>query len=125
MKLLIVDNNRIIQYLYKLELEEEGYEVIEATTGKEALEKFVAEKPDIVTLEIRMPDIDGNAIIRLMKRKNPYIPIIISTAYDYTEAFAEVASDAFIVKSSDLRGLKENIKNFVGRSEEVGTTHTI
>ena len=49
MKLLIVDDDANIQRLYKEELEEEGYEVCIAGTGKEALEMFESEKPDVVT----------------------------------------------------------------------------
>jgi DNA-binding response OmpR family regulator len=59
MKLLIVDDDTNIQRLYKEELEEEGYEVVVATTGKDALAMFEEENPDIVTLDILMPDIDG------------------------------------------------------------------
>ena len=61
MKLLIVDDDANIQRLYKEELEEEGYDIVIASTGKDALEMFEKENPDIVTLDILMPDIDGKA----------------------------------------------------------------
>jgi DNA-binding response OmpR family regulator len=113
MRLLVVDDDLNIQRLYKEELEEEGYEVVIATTGKEALEIFAKEKFDIVTLDILMPDIDGISLLRKMKEQRPNIPIIMSTAYDYRDDFAVWASEAYIVKSSDLRELKNTIKKLI------------
>jgi len=114
MKLLIVDDDKNIQRLYKEELEDEGYEVIIADTGKDALEIFEKEKPDVVTLDILMPDIDGISLLRKMKELRPKTPIIMSTAYDYRDDFAVWASEAYIVKSSDLDELKKTIKKLVG-----------
>jgi DNA-binding response OmpR family regulator len=118
MKLLIVDDDTNIQRLYKEELEEEGYTVSIAGTGKDALELFQREKFDIVTLDILMPDIDGISLLRKMKELNPKIPIIMSTAYDYRDDFAVWASEAYIVKSSDLDELKKTIKTLVEASDK-------
>lgn len=115
MKILIVDDDVHIQRLYKEELEEEGYEVITAGTGKEALALFEKEKPDIVTLDILMPDIDGISLLRTMKEQQPKIPIIMSTAYDYKDNFSVWASEAYLVKSSDLDELKSTIKKLTGK----------
>ncbi|MGC8938078.1 MAG: response regulator, partial [Thermodesulfovibrio sp.] len=59
MKILVVDDEKNILMLYKAELEDEGYKVITANSGREAIELFESEKPDMVTLDIMMPDIDG------------------------------------------------------------------
>ena len=115
MKILVVDDDINIQRLYQEELEEEGYEVVIASTGKNALEIFENEDPDIVTLDILMPDIDGISLLRKMKEKRPDIPIIMSTAYDYRDDFAVWASEAYIVKSSDLAELKKTIKNLISK----------
>jgi DNA-binding response OmpR family regulator len=115
MKLLIVDDDTNIQRLYQEELEEEGYNVVIASTGKEALEMFEKENPDIVTLDILMPDIDGISLLRKMKEKRPDMPIIMSTAYDYRDDFAVWASEAYIVKSSDLDELKNTIKKLINK----------
>lgn len=111
MKVLIVDDDIHIQRLYKEELEEEGYEAIVAGTGKDALELFEKENPDVVTLDILMPDMDGITLLRKMKEQKPKTPIIMSTAYDYRDDFAVWASEAYIVKSSDLTELKKTIKS--------------
>lgn len=110
MKIMVVDDEKNILMLYQSELEEEGYEVIAANSGKEALELFEKEKPDIVTLDIMMPDIDGIQVLRQLKEKNPNVPVIMLTAYDYRDDFSIWASDAYVVKSSDLAPLKETIR---------------
>lgn len=115
MKILVVDDDHNIQRLYKDELSEEGYEVIIAANGKEALELFDSEVPDLVTLDILLPDIDGIHLLRQMKEKRPRVPIIMSTAYDYRDDFAVWASEAYIVKSSDLGELKSTIKELLNR----------
>ena len=76
---------------------------------------FEKESPDIVTLDILLPDIDGIRVLRQMKEKNPKIPVIMSTAYDYRDDFAVWASEAYIVKSSDLDELKIMIKKLMNK----------
>ncbi len=115
MKILIVDDDQNILRLYKEELEEEGYNVVTASNGQEALEQFDRESPDLVTLDILLPDIDGIKLLRQMKEKRPRMPIIMSTAYDYRDDFAVWASEAYIVKSADLTELKATIKKLMER----------
>lgn len=115
MKILVVDDDMHIQRLYKEEFEDEGYEVVVASNGQEAIDLFEKENPDIVTLDILLPDIDGIRILRQMKEKNPKVPIIMSTAYDYRDDFAVWASEAYIVKSSDLDELKAMIKKLLNK----------
>lgn len=110
MRVLIVDDDDNIRMLYKEELEEEGYEVFLAQSGEEALRLFGEIKPDIVTLDIRMPGEDGIEILRKMKEFNSKLPVIMCTAYDYRDDFNVWASDAYVVKSSNLDELKESIK---------------
>jgi DNA-binding response OmpR family regulator len=110
MKILIVDDDQNILRLYKEELEEDGYQIVTASNGKEAMEQFEKEAPDLVTLDILLPDIDGIKLLRQMKEKRPRLPVIMSTAYDYRDDFAVWASEAYIVKSADLTELKSTIK---------------
>src|SRR3990172_6755897 len=118
MKILIVDDDQNILRLYKEELEEEGYSIVTASNGQEAIERFEAEDPDLVTLDILLPDIDGIKLLRQMKEKKPRLPIIMSTAYDYRDDFAVWASEAYIVKSSDLTELKATIKKLISKKAE-------
>src|SRR5512139_1946106 len=117
MKVLVVDDEKNILKLYQVELEDEGYTVVTANSGKEALEVFDRENPDIVTLDILMPDMDGIQVLRYLKEKNPAVPVIMLTAYDYRDDFSVWVSDAYVVKSSDLTNLKATIKNIIDKRQ--------
>ncbi|MCE5313358.1 MAG: response regulator [Nitrospiraceae bacterium] len=112
-KILVVDDEKNILKLYETELQEAGYSVVTANSGKEALDAFDAQSPDLVTLDILMPDIDGIQILRMLKEKKPQVPVIMLTAYDYRDDFSVWGSDAYVVKSSDLTTLKETIKTIL------------
>jgi len=115
MKIMVVDDDAHILRLYREELEEEGYEVVVAGTGKDAMALFEKESPDLVTLDILMPDIDGITLLRRMKELKPRTPIIMSTAYDYKDDFAVWASEAYLIKTMDLAELKKTIKELLSR----------
>lgn len=123
MKVLIVDDEENQCLLYKLELEEEGYEVITATTSTEGLMLFEQESPDIVTLDIclsKTPQNDeGLLLLRQMKKIKPKVPVIMLTAYDMRDDFSTWCADAYIVKSHDLSELKRAIRNCFEVSEQV------
>jgi len=106
-KILLVDDEESIHLLYREELEEEGYEVHSALSGGEALERFEGIAPDLVILDINMPDMNGIEVLRKLKERRPELPVILSTAYhEYKQDLAAWASDDYIVKSADLRDLK-------------------
>ena len=113
MKILVVDDDAHILKLYRLELEEEGYDVTTAGSGKEAMERFEQEEFDLIALDILMPDVDGITLLRKMKEKKPRMPIIMSTAYDYRDDFAVWASEAYLVKSADLTEMKGMIRKLL------------
>jgi DNA-binding response OmpR family regulator len=113
MKILVVDDEKNILKLYEEELGEEGYTVVTANSGKEALEVFDRENPDIVTLDILMPDMDGIQVLRQIKEKKPQTPVIMLTAYDYRDDFSVWVSDGYVVKSSDLSNLKAAIRQII------------
>lgn len=113
MKILVVDDEKNILKLYQAELEDEGYTVVTANSGREALDIFEKEDPDMVTLDILMPDIDGIQVLRQMKERKPNMPVVMLTAYDYRDDFSVWVSDAYIVKSSDLNNLKATIKQII------------
>ena len=113
MKILVVDDEKNILKLYKAELEDDGYQVVSANSGKEAIELFRSENPDLVTLDIMMPDMDGIQVLRQLKQEKPQVPVIMLTAYDYRDDFSVWVSDAYVVKSSDLVTLKSTIKQIL------------
>ena len=111
-KVLIVDDEENVRFLYEQELIDEGYQTVLARDGKECLEKVATEKPDIVLLDIRMPRMDGLEAIGKIIELNKNIPIIINSAYStYKDDFMSWAADAYVVKSYDLDTLKTTIRD--------------
>ncbi|NIO17516.1 MAG: response regulator [Deltaproteobacteria bacterium] len=113
-KILVVDDEESIRLLYKEELEDEGYEVAVAADGMEALEKFQLFQPDLVTLDLKMPGMDGLEVLQKIRKVDMDIPIVLLTAYsEFKQDFTTWASNAYIVKSMDLSELKVTIKEFL------------
>jgi CheY-like chemotaxis protein len=113
-KILVVDDEENIRFLYKEELEEEGFIVELAKSGEEALEKLSLFRPDLITLDIRMPGIGGIEALKRIRELNRDLPIILCSAYgDYKQDFATWASDAYVVKSADLTELKSTIRRYL------------
>ncbi len=114
-KILVVDDEESIRLLYKEELEDEGYEIEVASDGPEALSKFASFKPDLVTLDLKMPGMDGLEVLEKIREKDMDIPIVLLTAYsEFKQDFTTWASNAYIVKSMDLSELKGTIEEYLG-----------
>jgi two-component system response regulator (stage 0 sporulation protein F) len=114
-KILVVDDEANIRELYKEEFTEMGYEVITVHDGIQALSVLETQKFDLVTLDMRMPDMDGIETLRKMKEKDSTLPVIICTAYEeYKHDFGSWCSDAYVVKSSDMAHLRETVKKIIG-----------
>jgi CheY-like chemotaxis protein len=108
--LLVVDDEENIRWLYKEELEEEGYKVEDAASGEEALKILPTLQPDLVVMDIKMPGISGVDTLIKIKEIDKDIPVILCSAYsDYKQDFSTWASDAYVVKSSSLDELKKAI----------------
>ncbi len=117
-KILLVDDDPSQMILYQEELTEEGYKVIVARNGKEAVARFVREKPDLVILDIRMPEMDGITALNTILGKNRHVPIILNTAYpQYRENFMTWGADAYVIKSFDLDELKQTIRQVLERKK--------
>lgn len=117
-KILIVDDEKNIRFLLNEELTDEGYDVILAESGSVALEKIRNEKPDLVTLDIKMPGEDGLSVLRKIREIEYDLPVIICSAYSvYKSDFSAVAADHYVVKSSNFEELKNKIKEILSYEE--------
>jgi two-component system alkaline phosphatase synthesis response regulator PhoP/two-component system response regulator VicR len=81
-KILAVDDERHIVRLVQVNLERQGYQVVTAFDGKEALEKVESEKPDLIVLDVMMPYMDGFEVLKNLKKnaETRDIPVIMLTA---------------------------------------------
>lgn len=114
-RILVVDDEESIRFLYKEELEEDGFIVELAENGKEAIDKVFTFKPDLITLDIKMPVMDGIEALKKIREIERNIPIILCSAYgEYKHDLTTWASDAYIVKCADLTDLKFTIKRLLG-----------
>jgi DNA-binding response OmpR family regulator len=110
-KILVVDDEENIRLLFKEELMGEGYVVEVAANTEEATEKIESFQPDLITLDIKMPGMDGIEFLKRLKEKNKKTKIIICSAYgSFKQDFRTWASEAYVVKSADLNELKSTIK---------------
>ena len=113
-KILIVEDEESLRILYEEELKAEGYEVLTAQNGKEAIQKLEEGKPDLIVLDIVMPVMDGMEALGKIVAKKRKIPIILNTSYPgYREDFMSWAADAYVTKSANLGELKDKIKELL------------
>ncbi|MCZ7670914.1 MAG: response regulator [Chloroflexi bacterium] len=115
--ILVVDDNERLRTLVKSYLIQEGYRVVTASDGREAL--FVArdENPDLIVLDIMMPEMGGYEFMRV-HRKERETPIIILTAkIEETDAFLglELGADDYIAKPFSMRILAARIRAVLRR----------
>ena len=73
-KILVIDDEESIRELYRAELADEGYEVDLAADGREAIRRLEAFRPDLVTLDIKMPGIDGIEVLRRIRERTRRSP---------------------------------------------------
>lgn len=117
-KVLIIDDDENICELVSLYLLKEGYEVVSAFHGREGLEKFETEKPDIIILDIMMPGMDGWEVCRTIKKKYA-TPILMLSAKGETfdkVLGLELGADDYMVKPFDTKELVARVKAVLRRS---------
>ena len=117
-KILVIDDEENIRILYTEELQDEGYDVIVASSAEEANLKIRESNPDLITLDIRMPGTDGIDFLRKLRERDKNIPIVMCSAYsDYKQDFRVWASEAYVIKSSDMVELKSTIREIFKKRE--------
>ncbi len=118
-KILVVDDDQNICELLTLYLEKEGYTVVCANDGLEALEVFKDENPDLIILDIMLPGMDGKDVCKQIKRKDD-VPILMLSAK--AETFdkvlcLELGADDYVVKPFEAKELVARVKAIIRRAK--------
>jgi two-component system response regulator VicR len=116
-KIMIVDDEPDTVDLVKLVLETEGYEVVEAFSGLECLDKLAKEKPDVVLLDIMMPEMDGWEVFRKIKERYEDLPVAMLTVRDQDIdkmlGLHVLKADDYITKPFGRRDLLNRVKKLI------------
>ncbi len=119
-KILIIDDTDLMVKIISDILIQAGYEVVSATNGYDGIQKVREEKPDLILLDVVMPDIDGFEVCRILRDddSNNLTPIIILTAQDNEDdklSGLELGADDYIIKPFNPRELLGRVRNTLRR----------
>jgi two-component system, OmpR family, response regulator VicR len=98
---LVVDDDRPVARMVAATLGLEGYDVLVAHDGKEALERVEAESPDVICLDLQMPVMDGREFFQELRRRGVLTPVVVLSAYGAEAAQLELGADGFVDKPFD------------------------
>ena len=118
-RILLVDDEQSIQTLLSYPLRKEGYDVVQATDGRQALDRFDEQAFDLVVLDLMLPRIDGLEVCRRLRSKSS-VPIIMLTAKSEEidkVVGLELGADDYITKPFSLREFSSRIKAALRRAE--------
>jgi CheY-like chemotaxis protein len=125
--ILIVDDEPIIRQLFQKVLEHEGYTVLTAGNGREALEVMRLELPDLILLDMLMPVMDGITFLRLMRRNIDFadVPVVVMSAVSEKQHIRNAGSlgvrDYLLKAGFSLRMLRGRIAKYLEpQTDEVG-----
>jgi two-component system, NarL family, response regulator DegU len=116
--ILVVDNNSLFRktLLNFLETQFKSVKLIEADSGSDAIQLVQENVPDLIVLDINMPNMSGFEVAQQVKQEFPFIPIIILTNYDENEyrlAAKKTLVDAFIIKKNLVSELPSVVKELI------------
>ena len=125
-RIIIVDDEERMVRFIRLNLEHDGFQVLEAFNGTQAVNKIRSNLPDLVLLDVMMPDMDGFEVLRII-REVSRVPVIMLTAKGEEEDRVrglEMGADDYITKPFSPRELVSRVRAVLRRTETVGaTTH--
>lgn len=124
--ILVVDDEENIRALFELELSEAGFNVITAANGQEGLRLFQEKKPDLILLDIKMPDMHGLEVLSRIRKEDPHVPVMMVTAHgarggasksmtEWAIRSKQLNITDYITKPVDLDELKIKVKQAIFR----------
>jgi DNA-binding response OmpR family regulator len=121
-RILLVDDEQAVQTLLTYPLRKEGYEVVGAVDGQEALDRFAEQRFDLVVLDLMLPKLDGIEVCRRLRTRSQ-VPIIMLTAKgDELDKVAglEMGADDYITKPFSVREFRSRVKAALRRGNMAG-----
>jgi len=118
-KILLVDDSRTVLLMHQMLLADRGYELLTARDGQEALEKAMAERPDIIFLDVLMPGMDGFSACQALRadENTRHIPIIMVTTrgepYNVQRGYESGCSD-YLTKPFNSNVLLDKLEQYLG-----------
>ena len=115
-KILVIDDEPHVRALLDMRLRHQGYDVLFADSGVRGLQLYRQEHPDAIVLDLRMPELDGIAVLKEIRRVDPKQPVIILTGDTTPETERQVRAlgvSEFIVKGSSMKFLVDTLKCLV------------
>jgi two-component system, OmpR family, KDP operon response regulator KdpE len=112
LKVLVVDDEPPIRKLLRMGLSTQGYEILDAPSGRVALD-LVAQKPDLIILDLGLPDIDGLELLRIMREKNEGVPIVVLSSRGEEAAKVQaldLGADDYVTKPFGMDELLARIR---------------
>ncbi|HER0632747.1 TPA: response regulator transcription factor [Streptococcus pyogenes] len=122
-KILIVDDEKPISDIIKFNLTKEGYDIVTAFDGREAVTIFEEEKSDLIILDLMLPELDGLEVAKEI-RKTSHVPIIMLSAKDseFDKVIGlEIGADDYVTKPFSNRELLARVKAHLRRTETIET----
>jgi two-component system OmpR family response regulator len=125
-RILVVDDEPNIAELLSAALTFEGYQVCVAATGAEAMDQVRSFRPNLVMLDVMLPDFDGTEVCRRLRNQGEQVPIVFLTARDATQDKVEGLSmgDDYVTKPFSVEELMARVGAILRRAGEVAATDT-
>jgi len=118
-RILVVDDEERMVRFIRLNLEHDGFQVVEAFTGQQAMDRLRETLPDLVLLDVMLPDIDGFEVLRLIRESND-VPVIMLTAKSEEEERIhglELGADDYVTKPFSPRELVSRVRAVLRRTD--------
>jgi DNA-binding response OmpR family regulator len=134
-KILIIEDDRSLQRIYKTKLQQEGYEVIRALDGPEGIEKLRSEKPDLILLDLVLPKIDGFEVLKNIRKNKETsgLPVIILSNLGQKEDIERglnLGADDYLIKAMHpltdiLMRVRKHLQKIVEKEEKKSPYYNI
>jgi two-component system KDP operon response regulator KdpE len=117
LRILVVDDEKAIRSFLRASLSSHGYNVFESVTGREALERSVSSHPDVIILDLGLPDIDGTEVIRKIRKRAKTPIIVLSVREDASDKIAalNVGADDYLTKPFNIGELLARLRAVMRR----------